>query len=226
MKNLQKIAMISLLSMSTIVFSGQAKADEKDGTVQQYVCVRSGDDKGDLHSAFVKLTQNEISQGFGYGGGTMALKLSNNGFTAPNPNSSFAGGTVDFTLNKKNSNFQIYFKPVDVDLRNVQLMLCLRKTSGAQDRSFGPFSVFPIKAVGQNGWFVLEDDLSHLGKDFANAEVERVSYKLLAEGDNGHILIGRTSIGSRKDVLSPSTLVMDKAPCGSPATTNCAVTTP
>ncbi len=189
MNTVNKIAMATSLAFVAASFSTQAQADEKDGSVHRFVCVRSGNDNGALHSSFQKLTANEISKGYGYGGGNFALKLANNGFTAPNPNQSFAGGSVDFFINKKNTLVQIFYKPVNVDVRNVRLDICYLTRTG-QDRSFGPFSAFSTKDLG-DGWFELDQDFSNLGQQFDNLEIERVSYKLIADGDDGHVLIGK-----------------------------------
>ncbi|CAN5292172.1 hypothetical protein BH10CYA1_BH10CYA1_28460 [soil metagenome] len=214
MNKLHKIAMISLLSISAAMYSTQAKADEKDGTIERFVCLQDNVEPGHLKSAFVKLNANEISQKFGFGGGSWALKLSNDGEGTPGGFTSYTGGAATFVPQKKEAKFLVYFKPVNVDIDHVRLFICMTLPSGKPSYLFGQLAGFIVKPVG-NGWFTVGEDLETYNGEFNGAIVNRITVALSNQGDVGHILMGNTQVISHKDLLDPSTLIMDKVPCNS-----------
>jgi len=213
MNTLQKIAMVSLLSMSAAMLSTQAKADERDGTIERFVCLQDGVEQGHLKSAFVKLNANETNQKLGFGGGGWALKLSNDGLAGPGTFQSYAGGSATFIPQKKEAQFKVYFKPVNVDPNNCRLFICVTKSNGQASYLFGSIGAFQVNSVG-NGWYTVGDDLESFNGEFNGAIVNRITLALNKAGDDGHILMGNTQVISHKDVLDPSTLIMEKVPCG------------
>ncbi len=213
MKNtLKKIAMVSLLSLSTLICTTQAKADERDGTVERFTCFKDDGASGRLKSTFVKVNANDTGKKFGFGGGDWAIKLSNDGFTASSPYESFAGGSATFVNQKKETQFKVYVKPVSAKLADCRLFICMRNPDGTPNYLFGSADSFITTNVG-NGWYTISEDLDTYNGAFRNVTITRISLVLNALGDDGHLLMGNTQVYSHKDLLDPSTLVMDPVPC-------------
>lgn len=210
-------AILSLLSLSILLLSPQAKADVNDGEIERFVCLTDKIDKGDLQTEFVQLNATDASKGYGFGGGNMALKLSNNGFAAPTvalAQANAAGGQAVFGPSKKNNRLQIFFKPVNIDTSHVRINACfLDKARGILGFS-APLSKLDVRPL-TNGWYAIDDDYDDIFH-INGVLVLRVTYKLEASGDNGHILIGTTQLLNDhldRTTVSPSNLIMEKMPC-------------
>lgn len=213
MNKLHKIAMISLLSMSAVMFSTQqAKADEKDGTIERFVCLQQGVESGHLKSAYVKLNAKDAGQKLGFGGGDWAIRLSNDGEAGSGEFFNFAGGSATFVTAKKETQFKLYFKPVNVDYKKCRLFICIRLANGQPSYLYSGIDGFQVTKLA-NGWYTVGDDLDSFNGAFRGATVSRMTLVLNKSGDDGHILMGNTQVYSHKDLLDPSTLVMDKVPC-------------
>ncbi len=66
---------------------------------------------------------------------------------------------------------------------------------------------------------IASENLDSFGNGyFKGANIERISVVLSARGDDGYILVGNTQVYGRKDLLDPSTLIMDEVPCTSSLT--------
>jgi hypothetical protein len=213
MKTIRKIAMLSLLSMSTIFCTSQAKADERDGTIERFTCLDLGVPDGHLRSDYIRLTAKDIGKKLGFGGGDIAMRLTNDGLNS----GTFYTGTgcaATFIPQKKENLFKITYKPVGVKPENVRVYICTKNSDGSNGYLLGTLAGFHPIATG-NGWFTAGDDLDTFGTGFRGAIIQRISVVLNARGDNGRIFIGNIQVASRKDLLDPSTLIMDEVPCTS-----------
>ncbi|MBS2003840.1 MAG: hypothetical protein JST44_20205 [Cyanobacteria bacterium SZAS LIN-5] len=211
MKKLHKLAMVTLLSTCAAIHATQAKADERDGTIERYVCLQSGVEPGHINAEYVNLNANEVAQKFGFGGGNMALKLSNDG-QSRGFYQNYAGGAATFVLAKKQSQFKIYFKPVGVNQDHCRVLVCIRKADGEIRNLAGQLSGYKATSLS-NGWYSVGGDLNNYNGEFTGATINRISLTLDSAGDNGYILMGNTQVLSKKELLDPSKLVMDAASC-------------
>lgn len=219
MNTLKKIAMLSLLSLSTaLIATTQAKADQRDGTIERFTCLDLGVPEGHLKGTYVKLNASDQGKKLGFGGGDMALKLSNDGLDSGTLYTG-TGGAATFVAQKKESNFQIYFKPGKVDPKNCRVYICVKVPNKPNNYLIGTLAGFNKKNFG-GGWFTCGDDLDTFGPSFAGAIIERITVVLNARGDDGNILLGNIQVFGHKDLLDPSTLIMDEVPCTSSLTCN------
>lgn len=217
MNTLKKIAMLSLLSLTTALISTtQAKADERDGTIERFTCLDLGAPDGHLSGTYVKLGVSDQGKKLGFGGGDMALKLSNDGLDSGTLYTG-TGAAATFVAQKKESKFQIYFKPGKVNPTNCRVYICVKVPNKPDNYLIGTLASFITTNVG-GGWFTCGDDLDTFGPGFAGAIVERISVVLNARGDDGNILVGNIQVFGHKDLLDPSTLIMDAVPCTSSLT--------
>lgn len=237
MSTLMKIAMLSLLSLSTaLIATTQAKADEKDGTIERFTCLDLGVPDGHLKGTYVKLNASDQGKKLGFGGGDMALKLSNDGLNSGTLYTG-TGAAGTFVLQKKESQFQIYYKPGKVNPGNCRVYICFKQeitpnptpNPGKPEPIFKPgYLIGSLGGFNQTkvggGWFTCSDDLDSFG--YRGAIIERISVVLNARGDDGNLLVGNMQVFSHKDLLDPSTLIMEEAPCAPKMTCNAFVQQP
>jgi hypothetical protein len=218
MNTLHKIAMVSLIASFAAIFSPQAKAAEGDGTIERFTCLSIGVPDNRLKGTFVKLNAKDQGKKLGFGGGDMALKLSNDGLEARNDFFTGTGGAATFALGRKENEFKIYVKPVNVRFTSCRIYICVTTVNGKPDSLEALASgLNPIPL--ENGWFQIDGDLDTFA-GFRGSTVNRISFVLNANGDDGHILMGNTQVFSKKDVLDPSTIIMDESPCDPSKTCN------
>ncbi len=216
MKTIRKIAVLSLLSMSTIFCTSQAKADDRDGTIERFTCLDVGVPEGRLRSDYIRLTAKDIGKKLGFGGGDTALRLTNDGLNAGTFYTG-VGCAANFVQQKKENFFKIYYKPVNVKPENCRVYICTKNSNGSNGYLLGTLAGFKPTAIG-NGWFTAGDDLDTFGNTFRGAIIQRISVVLNARGDDGRIFIGNIQVSSHKDLLDPSNLIMDEVPCTSSLT--------
>ncbi|RTL43069.1 MAG: hypothetical protein EKK48_09205 [Candidatus Melainabacteria bacterium] len=220
MNKIVKLAVGSMLSICAATMGSAAMADERDGTIERFTCLDTGVPAGHLQSTYVKLIGPNQGKKYGFGGGDTAISLSNDGYSG----GTFYTGTgsaANFIPQKKSPGprFSIYFKPVGVNISNVRVYVCLRRLDGRNDYLLGTLGSFhPAQIKDGNGWYVASEDLDSFNGNFKGANIERISVVLNARGDDGYILVGNTQVYGRKDLLDPSTLVMDEVPCTSSLT--------
>ncbi len=222
MNNLVKFVMGSVLSICAATMGSVAMADERDGTIERFTCLDLGVPDHHLKATYVKLNEKDQGKQRGFGGGDMALKLSNDGLNSGTFYTG-AGSAATFVFQKKSPGprFAIYFKPVNVKfLDSVRVFVCMRLATGKKDYLYSQMGAYkPTKIAGGNGWYVASEDLDSFGGEhFRGATIDRITVLLNARGDDGHILVGNTQVFGKKDLLDPSTLIMDEVPCTSDLT--------
>lgn len=216
MNKVIKFAVMSLVSTSTMLCTTQAKADDGDGSIERFECLRTREAQNHLNSRYIRLPASERRKGLGFGGGDFAIKLSNDGFGNNFPDHlSYVGASAVFVKQKRENKFVVYFKPVNLDIEHVRIITCVTKSNGREDYLLSTLPARDIAPVpGREGWFTASDDISRF-PGFEGAIVDRISLMLATAGDDGYILIGNTQVIGKKDTLDPSTLIMDKVPCSS-----------
>ncbi|MFN8555565.1 MAG: hypothetical protein U0103_29215 [Candidatus Obscuribacterales bacterium] len=220
MNKIVKLAVGSILSICAATMGSAAMADERDGTIERFTCLDVGVPEGHLQSTYVKLIGPNQGKKFGFGGGDTAMSLSNDGYTGGTFYTG-TGSSATFIPQKKTPGprFSIYFKPVGVNFSNVRVYVCLKRLDGRNDYLVGTLGGFnPAQIKDGNGWYIASEDLDNFNGHFKGASIERISVVLNARGDDGYILVGNTQVYGRKDLLDPSTLVMDEVPCTSSLT--------